>query len=61
MYILDRSRYTACCEINHIFRTNSEDPIEELESFREERALYSPSDLQAEISIHQSPTAVFAT
>ena len=51
MCILDRSRYTACCEINHIFRTESEDLIERLKSFQEERELYSLFDLQAEISI----------
>ena len=28
MYILDRSRYTECCEIDHIFRTNTEDLTE---------------------------------
>ena len=55
MCILDRSRYTACCGINHIFRTDSEDLIEELESFREERELYSSFSLQAEISISGIP------
>ena len=55
MCILDRSRYTACCEINHIFRTESEDLIERLKSFQEERELYSLFDLQAEISISGIP------
>ena len=56
MCILDRSRYTACCEINHIFRTESEDLTEELKSFQEERELYSSFDLQAEISIIVYPS-----
>ena len=55
MCILDRSRYTACCEINHIFRTESEDLIERVKSFQEERELYSSFDLQAEISISGIP------
>ena len=56
MCILDRSRYTACCEINHIFRTESEDLIERVKSFQEERELYSSFDLQAEISIIVYPS-----
>ena len=55
MCILDRSRYTACCEINHIFRTESEDLIERVKSFQEERELYSSFDLQAETSISGIP------